>query len=343
MPSMPTPDPSRPSAPLVSVIVPCFNEQEVLPQLFDRLTRAADTWGMNWEVLCMDDGSRDLTWDLLRKQQNTDSRWKGIRFSRNFGHQSAVSAGLYHALGDVVIVIDADLQDPPEQLVRFLDKWREGYQVVYGVRASRQDRPLKKFLAWGFYRIIASLVTFNIPPDSGDFCLMDRKVVDVMNALPERNKYLRGLRAWCGFRQIGLQFERHARAAGAPQYTFRKSLRLALDGIFSFSAVPLSIASHLGLFVSSLALLGMFFTLMQRIFADYFAHFGLRPGPGFATIVLSILFLGGVQLICLGILGEYLGRIYDEVKSRPSWIICETAGLPLQLIRNGPISAERTQ
>jgi glycosyltransferase involved in cell wall biosynthesis len=340
---MHTPNPSHQAKPLVSVIVPCFNEQEVLPQLFDRLTRAADTWDMNWEVLCMDDGSRDLTWDLLSKQQNADSRWKGIRFSRNFGHQSAVSAGLYHAMGDVVIVIDADLQDPPEQLVRFLEKWREGYQVVYGIRASQQDRPLKKILAWGFYRIIASLVTFNIPPDSGDFCLMDRKVVDVMNALPERNKYLRGLRAWCGFRQIGLQFERHARAAGAPQYTFRKSLRLALDGIFSFSAVPLSIASHLGLFVSSLALLGMLFTLLQRIFAGYFAHFGLEPGPGFATIVLSILFLGGVQLICLGILGEYLGRIYDEVKSRPSWIIFETAGLPLQLIRNGPMSAERTK
>jgi len=329
------------SKPLISVIVPCYNEQDVLPQLFRRLTDAADSWGTAWEVICIDDGSRDLTWDILEKQQQIDNRWKGLRFARNFGHQAAVSAGLYHALGDVVMIIDADLQDPPEQLYRFLDKWREGFQVVYGVRTSRQDKPLKKLLAWGFYRLIASMVTFNIPPDSGDFCLMDRKVVDIMNALPERNKYLRGLRAWCGFRQIGIEFERHARAAGVPQYTFRKSLKLAMDGIFSFSAVPLSLASHLGLLVSGLSLVGTIFTLLQKIFADFFASYGLRPGPGFTTIVLSILFLGGVQLICLGILGEYLGRIYDEVKCRPPWIIKEAAGLPLQLIRQGPSSNER--
>ncbi|MFM1813563.1 MAG: hypothetical protein RLZ98_258 [Pseudomonadota bacterium] len=326
---------------LVSVIVPCYNEQEVLPQLFRRLTNAAESWDMALEVICIDDGSRDLTWDILKKQQQVDKAWKGLRFARNFGHQAAVSAGLYHALGDVVMVIDADLQDPPEQLYRFLDKWREGFQVVYGVRTSRQDKPLKKLLAWGFYRLIASMVTFNIPPDSGDFCLMDRKVVDIMNALPERNKYLRGLRAWCGFRQIGIEFERHARAAGVPQYTFRKSLKLAMDGIFSFSAVPLSLASHLGLLVSGLSLVGTIFTLLQKIFADFFASYGLRPGPGFATIVLSILFLGGVQLICLGILGEYLGRIYDEVKCRPPWIIREAAGLPLQLIPQGPASNDR--
>lgn len=304
----------------------------MLPQLFQRLAAVAETWNMEYEVICVDDGSRDKTWELLKRQHEKDSRWRCLSFARNFGHQVAVSAGLFHATGDAAIVIDADLQDPPEQIARLIEKWREGFQVVYAVRTKRDDAMVKQFLAWGFYRVLSKAVPFNVPADAGDFCLLDRRVVEVMNALPERNRYLRGLRAWSGFRQIGIEFERHARAAGTPQYTFKKSFKLAMDGVFSFSSVPLRLAAYLGFIVSLAAFLGALFTLLQKIFAKQFAAIGLEPGPGFPTVVISILFLGGVQLICLGILGEYLGRIYDEVKGRPPWIIQDSAGLNAKTI-----------
>jgi dolichol-phosphate mannosyltransferase len=317
----------------ISVIIPCFNEEEVLPQLFKRLTVVAGTWEVDYEIICVDDGSRDRTWELLKQQNGKDSHWRCLSFARNFGHQVAVSAGLYHATGDAVVIIDADLQDPPEQITRLLGKWREGFQVVYAVRTKRDDAMVKQFLAWGFYRLLSKAVPFNVPADAGDFCLLDRRVVEVMNALPERNRYLRGLRAWSGFRQTGIEFERHARAAGAPQYTFKKSFRLAMDGVFSFSTVPLRLATYLGLCVSLVAFLGALFTLCQKIFAEQFSKFGMTPGPhGIPTLVISTLFLGGVQLICLGILGEYLGRIYDEVKGRPHWIIQDSAGLDAKTI-----------
>jgi dolichol-phosphate mannosyltransferase len=241
--------------PKVSVIVPCYNEEAVLPQLFRRLTAAAEAWGMDYEVVSVNDGSRDRTWELLKEQHARDPRWRCLSFARNFGHQTAVSAGLYHAEGDAAVVIDADLQDPPESIEKLLAKWKEGYQVVYAVRKKRQDKALKSLLAWGFYRVIAKLVPFRIPADSGDYALLDRCVVDIMNAFPERNRYLRGLRAWCGFRQIGVEFERQARAAGEPQYTFKKSLRLAMDGVFSFSTVPLRLSTYLGFWISGLAFL----------------------------------------------------------------------------------------
>lgn len=306
---------------LISIIIPCYNEEAVLSILRERLALLTASWTHDHEIICVNDGSRDRTWEILCDIANADPRWKAICLSRNFGHQAAVSAGMFHAGGDSVCIIDADLQDPPETINRFIEVWEAGADVAYGVRKSRRDRILKMFLAWCFYRVIAKLVSIPIPPDSGDFCLLDRKVVEVMNSLPERNRYLRGLRVWCGFNHVAVEFERDSRAAGEPQYTFKKSLRLALDGIFSFSAVPLALASHVGLWVSALALLGMVFTLAQRIFHNWFQLIGLEPGPGFATIVISILFLGGVQLICLGIIGEYLGRIYDEVKGRPAWII----------------------
>jgi dolichol-phosphate mannosyltransferase len=319
--------------PKISVIVPCFNEEAVLPQLFQRLATVAATWAMDCEIICVDDGSRDRTWELLKAQNQKDPRWRSLSFARNFGHQVAVSAGLFHATGDAVVILDADLQDPPEQIFRLIEKWRAGYQVVYAVRTKRDDAVLKQFLAWGFYRLLSKAVPFNVPADAGDFCLLDRRVVEVLNALPERNRYLRGLRAWSGFRQIGMEFERHARAAGTPQYTFRKSLRLAMDGVFSFSTVPLRLATYLGLIVSLVAFLGALFTLCQKIFAEQFAKFGMTPGPhGIPTLVISTLFLGGVQLICLGILGEYLGRIYDEVKGRPHWIIQDSAGLDAKTV-----------
>jgi glycosyltransferase involved in cell wall biosynthesis len=308
----------------VSIVIPCYNEQEVLPYLFERLNAEIARWEQDVEIICVNDGSRDRTWEILQKQCASDSRWKAICLSRNFGHQPAVSAGMAHATGECVCIIDADLQDPPETIQSFIREWEAGADVAYGVRKKRKDTKIKIFLAWCFYRVIARLVSIPIPPDSGDFCLMDRKVVDVMNSLPERNRYLRGLRVWCGFKHKAVEFERDARAAGEPQYTLRKSLRLAMDGIFSFSAVPLALASHVGLWVSALALVGMLFTLAQRLFRPWFTSIGLEPGPGFATIVISILFFGGVQLICLGILGEYLGRIYDEVKQRPVWVVSAT-------------------
>ena len=314
----------------ISVVAPCFNEEAVLPLFFSRLTTAAETWGMPFEVVCVDDGSRDNTWKLLRQQQARDPRWRGLSFARNFGHQVAVSAGLYHASGDAVLIIDADLQDPPEEMRRLLEKWREGCQVVYAVHTGRKDGLIKRVLAWGFYRVMARTVPFPMPADSGDFCLLDRQVVDTLNALPERNKYMRGLRAWCGFRQAGVPIERQSRAAGSPQYTLGRSFRLALDGLFSFSTVPLRLASCLGLAVSILALAGVVITILQQVFRGYFTRIGLGPAPGFATIVIAILFLGGVQLICLGIVGEYLGRIYDEVKGRPPWIIRESAGIEIR-------------
>lgn len=310
----------------LSVVIPCYNEEQVLHRLFERMSEAAAAWGMDYEIICVDDGSGDATWQLLREQHAADARWRCLSLARNFGHQAAVSAGMYHATGDALVIIDADLQDPPEEIARMLDKWREGYQVVFAIRATREDPPLKSLLAWVFYRLIARLVSFRIPVDAGDFCLLDRRVVNVINAMPERGKYLRGLRAWSGFRQIGLPFQRHARAAGEPHYTLKKSLRLALDGVVSFSSMPLRIASVVGWWVSGFALIGILFVLAQRIFRSWFDSMGWAQAPGFATIVISILFLGGVQLICLGIIGEYLARIYEEVKGRPQWIIRDSFG-----------------
>ncbi len=311
----------------VSIIVPCFNEEAVLPKLFARMSAVAGSWGMNYEFICVDDGSHDRTWELLKAQNQKDPHWRCLSFARNFGHQTAVSAGLYHATGDAMVIIDADLQDPPEEIASLLAKWREGWEIVFARRKNRKDPLLKRALAWGFYRLISRLAPFPIPTDTGDFCVLDRKVVAIINALPERNRYLRGLRTWCGFKQTAIEFERGERMGGVPKYTFKKSFRLAMDGLFSFSATPLRLATYLGLWVSGFAFLGAVFTFLQKIFSTQFAKIGLAPGPGFPTEVISILFLGGVQLICLGILGEYIGRIYDEVKGRPLWIIRDSAGI----------------
>ncbi|MEX0330246.1 MAG: glycosyltransferase family 2 protein [Puniceicoccaceae bacterium] len=312
----------------INIVIPCFNEEAVLPLLFDRLTRAAESWDLNWEVICVDDGSSDATWKLLTEQHRQDPRWKALSFSRNFGHQSALSAGLLHSTdADAVLLMDADLQDPPEELHRFIDTWKDGAEVVYAIREKRKEGPLKRLCYWGFYRLMRKLVSIEIPLDSGDFCLMDAKVVAVINNMPERNRFLRGLRAWSGFKQVGVPYERHSRAAGEAKYNFQKLIKLAADGIFNFSGLPLRLASHMGFWISLISLAGVIFTFLQRVFAEQFALIGLAPVPGFATIVIAILFLGGVQLICLGIVGEYLVRIFEEVKQRPPWIIRETQGI----------------
>jgi glycosyltransferase involved in cell wall biosynthesis len=311
----------------ISVIIPCFNEEAVLPKLYARLGAVAAGWNSEYEIICVDDGSRDRTWELLKAQNAKDPRWRCLSFARNFGHQTAVSAGLHFATGDAAVIIDADLQDPPEEIARLLERWREGYEVVFATRKQRKDPLVKRFLAWGFYRLLQKMTPLPVASDAGDFCLLDKKVLAVMNSLPERSRYLRGLRTWCGFRQTSVEFDRAERAAGVPQYTFKKSFKLAMDGLFSFSATPLRLATYLGLWVSAFAFFGVVFTLAQKLFATEFARIGLAPQPGFPTIVISVLFLGGVQLICLGILGEYIGRIYEEVKGRPLWVIRDSAGI----------------
>jgi dolichol-phosphate mannosyltransferase len=311
---------------MISVVIPCYNEQEVLDALYRRLSAAAESWNEDYEVVLVDDGSVDDTWSIIREIHERDPRWRAVRFTRNFGHQTAVSAGLRHTRGDCVIVMDADLQDPPEELIRFIDRWREGYEVIYAIRRKRKEGILKKVAYKGFYRILGMLSSVTIPYDSGDFCVLDRKVVDVLNTMPEHNRFVRGLRAWAGFRQVGVPYERDARAAGEVKYTASKLIRLAIDGIFSFSTTPLRVATYLGLFVSFLCVLGVLVHLVQRIFADWFTSIGHGPPPGFSTTVVGIFFLGGVQLICLGVIGEYIGRIYDEVKGRPLWLTSEVLG-----------------
>jgi dolichol-phosphate mannosyltransferase len=304
------------------VVVPCFNEEEVLLRTHARVAtvlRGLD--GVDAEVIYVDDGSRDATASILHRLHAEDRRVRVIRLSRNFGHQTAVSAGLHHASGDVVCVLDADLQDPPELLPAMLARWREGYAVVYGVRARRKESLARRVAYAAFYRLLRRIGSIDIPLDSGDFCLMDRRAVDALNGLPERNRFMRGLRAWVGFPQIGVPYDRPARAAGRTKYSLVKMLRLALDGLFSFSFRPLTLISMVGVGTSLLAFAGLVFFLVHRMAG--FKIFGRSPQdvPGFTSIILSVLFIGGIQLMALGIIGEYLGRVFDEVKARPAYIV----------------------
>jgi glycosyltransferase involved in cell wall biosynthesis len=312
---------------LISVLVPCHEEAPVLDSLYQRLSEAASSWGPDYEVIVVDDGSRDDSWERLKEIHRRDERWKILRFARNFGHQVAVTAGLVHAAGDVVIILDADLQDPPEELSRFLEQWRQGYDVVYGIRRRRKEGLLKRASYKLFYRILGFMADIKIPYDTGDFCLLDRRVVDTINAMPEHNRFVRGLRAWAGYRQVGVEYERHGRAAGEASYTFTRLVRLAVDGVFSFSTTPLRLAVWVGIAASVFALLAAILTLLQRVFVEYFRSIGHALPPGFATTIIAIFFLGGVQLICLGVIGEYIGRIYEEVKNRPLWVESDRVGL----------------
>jgi len=311
---------------LVSIVIPVFNEEENITKLSERLVAAAPSWDLPFEVILVDDGSKDKTLSLLRQLHQQDSRFKYISFSRNFGHQTAVSAGLRYTKGNVIAVMDADLQDPPEQLYRFLDKWREGYEVIYGIRTKRKENIFKRSAYHIFYRILAWCSSIDIPLDSGDFCVMDRAVVDWLNSMPERNRFVRGLRSWIGYRQIGIPYERDKRFAGEVKYTFQKLLRLAFDGIINFSYRPLQISGSFGFLVCLSSFLGIIFVVVHRILG--FEIFGYSPQdvPGFTTLVLAVLFIGGVQLLTMGLFGEYLGRIFDEVKQRPLYIVKEQEG-----------------
>lgn len=310
----------------VSVVVPCYNEESVLPAMIARLKDAADEWGTEYEVILVDDGSRDDTWSLIESQCEADPRWRGVALGRNFGHQIAVWAGLDHSSGDVVTVLDADLQDPPEVVGEFLQKWAEGYDVIYAIRKKRKENVFRRSAYFLFYRVLAMLADIEIPLDSGDFSVVDRRVVDAMLSSREQQPFIRGLRSWVGFKQIGMPYERAARAAGVEKYTLSKLVDLAASGLVSFSSRPLHVATIFGFLIAALAAAGAVFTFVQRVFAEWFAEIGLRPVPGFATTVIAVLFLGAVQLICIGILGEYIGRIYDNVKGRPQYTVGQTAG-----------------
>jgi dolichol-phosphate mannosyltransferase len=300
-----------------SIIAPIYNEKENLPELYRRVREVLDSTGEPWELLLVDDGSSDSSTDIIRALAKEDNRVKPVIFARNFGHQVAVTAGLDYSRGDAVVIIDADLQDPPELILEMSKKWREGYDVVYAVRAEREGESFfKLWTASLFYRLIYRITDVKIPLDTGDFRLMDRKVVNVMNQMRERHRFLRGMSAWVGFKQIGVEYKRAARTAGETKYPFRKMFRLALNAITSFSYFPLQVATFFGFASAGIAILAIPVVAYVRITGQG-AFFGQ------ATTLIAVLFLGGVQLICVGILGEYMGRLYDEAKGRPLYITRE--------------------
>lgn len=305
-----------------SLILPVYNEEENISPLYDRLTSTMSALKGDYELLFIDDGSHDLTYAKLRKFHESDRKVKVIRFSRNFGHQTAVTAGLKYAKGEQIAILDADLQDPPEVLEKFFAKLDDGYNVVYAIREKRKESFFKKTAYSFFYRLLDSVAQIKIPLDSGDFCVMDRKVVDALNSLPERNRFVRGLRSWVGFRQIGITYERAAREAGESKYPLSKLFKLAFDGIFSFSYVPLQMMFYTGLFALLGALAGSIWAIYQKFFTNHY-----NTVPGFATTIILVMFIGGLQLFSLGIVGEYMRRMYDEIKQRPQYIIDEVVGL----------------
>jgi dolichol-phosphate mannosyltransferase len=311
----------------LSIVIPCLNEAAVLPSLQARLHKSLTDLGVAWEVILVDDGSTDESLALLRSMHQADARFKVVSLSRNFGHQAAIGAGLVFALGDAVGIMDADLQDPPEILVKGLQKLREGYDVVYAVRKQRKEHLLKRTAYALFYRLLARVAEVDIPLDSGDFCLLRRPVVEVLRQMPERNVFLRGLRAWAGFRQVGLEYERAARTAGETKYQLRKLIRLAADGIFAFSLLPLRLATYLGLVMVCFSLLAGSFVVIWRLWGFQFMGHAAQDLPGWTALFGGLLFISGVQFLILGCLGEYIGRIYTEVKQRPRWIVRETIGL----------------
>ncbi|GAA5784599.1 glycosyl transferase [Chitiniphilus shinanonensis] len=306
---------------LLSVVVPCYNEEEVIGETMKRLKAfCAELSDLDVELIFIDDGSRDRTRQLLRSFAAEDERIRVIGFARNFGHQIAVTAGIDAARGDAVVLIDADLQDPPEVVHQMVAKWREGYDVVYGTRTERPgESAFKLATARSFYRLLNKLSDVPIPLDTGDFRLMSRHVVDTLRAMPERDRFVRGMVSWVGFKQTALPYKRAERFAGESKYPLRKMLRFATDGILSFSTKPLQMSIGLGLSAASLALVGILYAVAMRLFTNEWVE-------GWTALMIAVLFLGGVQLICVGILGEYIGRIYNEVKHRPLYVVQEYLG-----------------
>lgn len=304
---------------LLSIAIPIFNESLTLEELYGRLTKALTGLVMDYEIIFVDDGSSDASPSVLHSIHQRDRHVKVILLSRNFGHQAALTAAIEHASGSTVICMDGDLQDPPEAIPALVDGWRQGFEVVYAVRRRRKENVLKRAAYRSFYLLLSRIADIPIPMDTGDFALLDRKVVEILKSLPERSRFLRGLRAWVGFRQVGIEYERASRYAGNPKYTFAKLARLALDGIFSFSAVPLRLVSWLGMTSALIALLSIGVVLYFRLFTD-------RAIPGWASTVIPLLLLSGIQLLAIGVLGEYVVRIFVEVKQRPSYLVASRFG-----------------
>ncbi len=303
-----------------SVVIPVFNEEEVLPVTYGRLTEVMERLSVPYELIFVDDGSEDRSPKILDDFAERDSRVRVIHFSRNFGHQAAITAGMDYARGEAIVVIDADLQDPPEVIPKMIAKWQEGYEVVYGKRVVREGEPFfKRLTASLFYRFLRKMTDIDIPLDTGDFRLVDRKVAEVMRLLREKNRFVRGLVSWVGFRQTPLEYVRHKRFAGTTKYPLRKMLKLAWDGITSFSNKPLKVSAYLG-FVLSLA---SFVYLLYIVIAKFL---GKSTVPGWASIMVINLFFNGVILILLGVMGEYVGRVYDEAKNRPLYIVSRARG-----------------
>ncbi len=299
--------------PTLSVVLPIYNEKENISALYSRLVQTLDQVEPNFELVFVDDGSRDESCAILNGLAAQDARVTVVELARNFGHQVAVSAGMDYARGDGVILMDADLQDPPEVLPQFIARWKEGHDVVYAIREHRKENWAKRAGYALFYRILQRVANISIPLDSGDFCIMDRRVVDLLVGMPERNRFVRGIRSWVGLDQVGLAYERHARHGGRPKYTFSRLVYLALDGLVSFSFVPLRMIAVVGFGVSLVSLILAVIYFVQKL------TIGLYPA-GFATTIVAILFLAGVQLITIGVIGEYVGRIFDEVKRRPLYV-----------------------
>ncbi|HEY2773596.1 MAG TPA: glycosyltransferase family 2 protein [Candidatus Binatia bacterium] len=307
-------------APTLSVVIPIFNEEETLEKLYERLSAALAATGESFEVVFVNDGSRDASERILREFHARDPRFKSIHFSRNFGHQTAITCGLDHAHGQAVVAMDGDLQDPPEVLPDLLRLWRQGYEVVYAVRQKRKEGVLKRTAYKAFYWLLRRVSYLDIPLDSGDFSLIDRRVIDILRSMPERNRFVRGLRTWAGFRQIGYEYAREARFAGQSKYSLAQLMKLAFDGLVSYSYVPLRLVSNVGFLVSMTALAYMAYLLIARLF-------GGTPIQGWTSTVVILLFLGGIQLLSLGVIGEYVGRIFEEVKRRPHYVVREKVGL----------------
>lgn len=305
----------RPVTPRVSVAIPLYNEEESFPELFARLRTVLDGLPVGpHEIVFVDDGSTDSTPQLLESASMVDDRVVVVLFSRNFGHQAALTAALDYASGDAIVLLDGDLQDPPEAIPRLLERFEEGYDVVYAQRVRRKESSWLRLCYYAYYRTLSRMADLTLPLDAGDFSLMSRRVVDELRRAPERHRYLRGLRAWAGFRQIGIPVERSARYAGTSKYSFAKLLRLAFDGVFSFSVVPLRVAAVLGLIAVVLSVLFATYSLYARLVLD-------QAPQGFTALILVITFLSGVNLFFLGIIGEYLGRVYEEAKGRPLYVI----------------------
>ena len=320
---MPLSDASDNSSALLSVVLPCFNEQAVLPKTYARFSameQAFAQWGLDYELIFVNDGSRDNTPEMLNELAGKDRHVRAVHLARNFGHQAAVTAGLTVAGGDVVALMDCDLQDPPEILPAFLAKWREGFQVVYAIRKKRKEWIGKRFAYWAFYRLMSAISELEIPLDSGDFCVMDRSAVELINSLPERQRFVRGLRTWIGLRQVGIEYERDARAAGVPQYTFRKLMKLATDGLVSFSSVPLKLVTRLGILSLVMAFVIGAWVIGVTIY-EWDKGIQGRTPRGWASLACIVLIMSAVQMISLGIIGEYLQRIFLEVKGRPTFLI----------------------